>query len=299
MDGDVRLHYASRDGERAERFRTDHGGIRAYGSYRAALVDPQIDVALVATPPALHLELVIESLESGKHVIEEKPAFLRSADFEQVRAVSARTGRRVFVAENYYYKPLRTHLEELFREKLIGDPLFLRIDATRYQPASGWRSDPAQAGGGALFEGGIHWVHLMANMGLTVRRVTGYRTGPGRGSAENVLVVFEYEGGPIGTLAYSWNVPSPMRGLRSSRILGSRGTATFESNGVFVFLNGDARRFRFPGFRDIAGYRSMFRDFFHAIRTGAEPGMTLDLAERDIRLVEEAYRSMADEDLHD
>lgn len=302
VDKHVRLHYASRDRTRAERFRTKYaksGNGQAFGSYKEALADSRIDVAFIATPPASHLELTLAALEAGKHAIVEKPAFLRSADFSQVRETSVRTGRRVFVAENYYYKPIRKQLERLFSGDAIGRPLFFRVNAVKQQTVEDWRSTPALAGGGALFEGGIHWVHLMANAGLKVRRVTGYRSGTAQGSEESVLLVFEYETGTIGTLTYSWDVPSPLRGLRSSQVLGSRGTATFESNGVFFLLSGDARRLSFPGFRDIAGYRSMFRDFFHALRTGTEPAMTLEMAENDVRLVEAAYRSMADEETDD
>jgi predicted dehydrogenase len=37
----------------------------------------------------------------------------------------------------------------------------------------------------------------------------------------------------------------------------------------------------------------MFRDFFAALRTGTEPLMTLDRAQRGLELVEAAYRSIA------
>jgi len=295
----VRLHYASRDKDRAEQFRAKHKGVRGYGSYAEALADRELDIALIATPPASHLELTIAALEAGKHAIVEKPAFLNTADFARVRETCARTNCRVFVAENYYYKPLRAQLAQVIHEQLVGQPLFFRVNAAKYQPAGDWRSDPALAGGGALFEGGIHWVHLMANVGLNVRRVTGYRSGATRGSGESVVVVFEYDSGTVGTLAYSWGVPSPLQGLRVSQILGSQGTATFESNGIFLNLSGKNRRFRFPGFRDIGGYRGMFEDIFHAIRTGAEPQVTLDMAENDVRLVEAAYRSMVDEETND
>ena len=51
-----------------------------------------------------------------------------------------------------------------------------------------------------------------------------------------------------------------------------------------------------PGFRDLAGYRAMFTDFLAAIRTGNDPLMTLDIAEQDVRLVRDIYRSIAPED---
>ncbi|MDP2958989.1 MAG: Gfo/Idh/MocA family oxidoreductase, partial [Longimicrobiales bacterium] len=109
---------------------------------------------------------------------------------------------------------------------------------------------------------------------------------------ETVLAVFEYEGGAVGALSFSWEVPSPLGGVRLSRIYGREGTVRFESNGAFVLVQGRRSALRLPGFRDIAGYRAMFNDFFDAIRTGREPQMTLDRAENDIRLVNRIYASM-------
>ena len=300
---DIRLHYASRDGRKASLFRDRHRGAGAFASYGAAIEDAAMDVMLVATPPALHLDWTVRALEAGKDVIVEKPAFLQPEDFQPVREAASRSGRRVFVAENYFYKPLRKRLHRILTEGLIGDPLFLEVTAIKRQQAEAWRSEAALAGGGGLFEGGIHWINLMANLGLEVLGAEGYRAGVGSadrtglqtGSAceESVLVVIRYAEGVIGTLAFSWEVPSPLRGLRISRIYGRRGTVTFESNGIFVYVQGTRTRLYMPGLRDIAGYRAMFIDFIDAIRTGKEPDMTLDMAERDVRLVRTVYRSLS------
>jgi UDP-N-acetylglucosamine 3-dehydrogenase len=75
-----------------------------------------------------------------------------------------------------------------------------------------------------------------------------------------------------------------------SRIYGTRGSVAFESNGLFVLVTGGRPRLVFPGFRDISGYRAMFRDFFDALRTGSEPLMSLERAQRDSELIEAAYR---------
>ncbi|MDT8436189.1 MAG: Gfo/Idh/MocA family oxidoreductase [Gemmatimonadota bacterium] len=289
---DVGVHFASRDAARADAFRRAHGSGRAFGAYGDALADDGMDAAFVATPPSSHRELVLAALAAGRHVIVEKPAFPRSADFAVVREAAVRAGRRVLVAENYFYKPLRRRLAEVLADGRLGRPLFLRVNAAKRQRAAGWRAEPALAGGGALMEGGIHWVHLMASLGLEVRSVTGFRAGPGRGGDESALVVFAYEGGAVGTLAYSWSVPSPLRGLRLSQVMGTEGTATFESNGLFLFERGRRLAFRLPGLRDISGYRAMFADFVAVLRRGGEPGMTFDMAERDVRLVEQATRSM-------
>jgi len=147
------------------------------------------------------------------------------------------------------------------------------------------------AGGGALFEGGIHWIDLLAHLGLRIESVQGFRPGDWQGCERSMLVVAQYEEGAVGTLSHSWEVPSPLRGLRVSRIYGTRASVAFESNGLFVLVGGARRRLVFPGLRDIGGYRAMFRDFLAALRTGAEPLMTLTRAQRALELIEAAYRN--------
>lgn len=289
----LRRWYASRDPAAAERFSRELGGAGAFGSYAAALADERIDTVLVATPPDSHLDLAIGALEQGKHVIVEKPAFLRSADFDAVRAAERRSGRRAFVAENYAYKPLARVLREIVRSEALGEIRFVHLVAVKEQRLFGWREDEAVAGGGALFEGGVHWVDLFANLGLTVESVRGFRPGRGTGPERSMVVVAKYAEGAVGTLLHSWEIPSPFRGLRISRIFGTGGTVTFESNGLIVIVTGRRPRLVFPGFRDISGYAGMFRDFFDAIRTGREPVMTLARAQQGMEIVETAYGTAA------
>jgi predicted dehydrogenase len=289
---EVRCHYASRDPARAAAFAARHRGAGAFGSYTEAIGDPRIDAVLVATPPDTHLAIVLEALAGGKHVIVEKPAFLRAADCEQARAAEARSDRRVLVAENYCYKPLALVLREVLASGDLGEVRFVHIDAVKHQGTAGWRADPAVAGGGALFEGGIHWVDLLANLGLHVETVHGFRPGDWRGGERSMLLVAEYEEGAVGTLAHSWEIPSTLRGLRLSRIYGTRGSVLFESNGLFVRVTGSRPRLILPGLRDIGGYRAMFRDFLGSIRTGREPLMSLARAQRGLELVEAAYRTV-------
>lgn len=290
---DVHLYFASRDGTRAGQFSRELGGAGSFAGYASALADPSIHVAFVATPTAQHLELCLAALAAGKDVIVEKPPFMRSTDFDQVEAAMAASGRRAFVAENYYYRPLTRTLRTLINGGAVGDVRYLIVKALKQQKTGGWRDDVKIAGGGALFEGGIHWVDLMASIGLGVKSVGGWA--PRNAQPErSMLVVFKYEEGPVGTLFHSWDTPSLLKGLRLSRIHGSGGSIAFESNGLFLLLFSRRPRIIFPGFRDISGYGAMLADFLGAIRTGREPEFSLAMARRDLRLVEEAYRTAAE-----
>jgi predicted dehydrogenase len=286
----VRCGFASRNPRRASEFCQLLGGTRSYGSYEDALLDEGVDAVAITTPTAQHLPLTLAALEAGKHVIVEKPAFLSSADVDPVEAAAAERGCRVLVAENYAYKPLMRVLREVIRSGEIGEVRYLAVNALKLQNPGGWRNDESLAGGGALFEGGIHWMHLMAGLGLTVESVHGFRP-DGAGIERSMLVVVQYEQGAVGTLHHAWDTASLFRGLRLSRIYGTRGSVTFESNGLFVAVRTRGVRMVFPGLRDIGGYWAMFADFISCLRENREPLMTLAHARRDLKLVEAAYQS--------
>lgn len=291
FESQVNCFYASRDKGKAEEYKREFNGHGAFGSYDAALQSADTDVVLVATPPVQHLEQTLNALRAGKHVIVEKPPFLKSADFETVRKAAHENKRRVFIAENYFYKPLAFKLRELIQSGVIGEILFLHINALKEQRVKDWRGEQDVAGGGALFEGGIHWVNFIAHLGLSIRSVHGLRPGMQSGLDKSMMVCMKYDEGAVGALYYSWETPSLFKGLRLSKIYGREGSLTFESNGVFLIVRGKRKRLIFPGFRDIAGYQGMFRDFISSLQNDQPPQFSLDLAEHDLNLIEKIYSS--------
>jgi predicted dehydrogenase len=286
----VRCRFASRDGDKGAEYNRRFGGTGSYASYDAAIGDPAVDVVVIATPPDSHQALALAAVRAGKHVIIEKPAFLHAAHADAVRDAAASAGVVVTVAENYRYRPLLRRLRELLADAVVGEVRLIQIDAVKAQRAPAWLSNEMP---GALWEGGIHWVHFLASLGPQVTGITGFRPGPSQGPERTMLVTASFDTGAVGTLAYSWEVPSPLKGLRMSHVYGTRGVIAFESNGLFIRISGSRNRLHFPGFRDISGYGAMWTDFLAAIRDGREPEMTLDLARRDLALVEHCYRSAA------
>lgn len=291
---DVDLYYASRDRERADTFRHRFRGQGAYSSYEEGLANPSVDVALVATPTSTHRDLALRALSAGKHVIIEKPAFMRSDDVSTVRRAATMAGRRVFVAENYFYKPIADHLRRTIGAGHLGEVRFVTLNATKRQRPEGWRADPALSGGGALFEAGVHWISFASNIGLEVRDVRAWRAGAADGPDRSSLVVFRYANAAVGTLAHSWELDAPFGGLRLSKVQGTAGSVTFESNGFVHVTTGRRRSVGLMAFSDPLGYRAMLIDFLGDVRGGSTARFTLEMAERDLVLLEQAAHSMAE-----
>ncbi len=119
------------------------------------------------------------------------------------------------------------------------------------------------------------------------------RQGPDR-RAKSMMVAFRYDNDAVGTLYYSREIPSLFKGLRLSKLFGREGIITFESNGAFVLVRGRSGvRLVLPGYRDIRGYKAMYRDFLGAIREGRAPQMSLERAIEDQRLMDRIYETAA------
>ena len=90
---DVVSAYASRDAAKAEAYCRRYDGAASYAEYNAAIADPRVDAVVIAVPPRFHLELALRALDAGKHVLVEKPAFLRLDDYRTVIETRDRAGR--------------------------------------------------------------------------------------------------------------------------------------------------------------------------------------------------------------
>ena len=300
LAGHVTCSYASRDAAKSEAFCREFGGAGHYTSYAAAISDPRVDAVVVAVPPRFHLELTLEALAAGKHVLVEKPAFPRLADYRTVQDARNRAGRVVLVGENDHYKPLAVRLRKLLADGVIGEMVFgyFTTIAKRLKTAEDWRNDEAMAGGDAFFEEGIHWLHIAGSLGPRITSIQGFRParsreGPDR-RQKSMLVAFRYDNGAVGALLYSREIPSLFRGLRLSKLMGRRGVISFESNGLALLVRGQGLpRLQFPGVRDLRGYQAMYRDFVRAIRDGATPEMSLERAREDHALMDQVYATLA------
>ncbi len=291
--------YASRDKAKADSVCGEYRGTGAYSDYADAINDPAVDAVVVAVPPKFHLNLTLQALAAGKHVLVEKPAFLSMGDYEVVREARDRAKRVVLIGENDHYKPLAIKLRQLLADGVIGEMVFGQFTtiAKRLKTADDWRNDESMAGGDAFFEEGIHWLHLAGSLGPKITTISGFRPSPSSEGpdkrAKSMMVAFNYDNGAVGSLYYSREIPSMLKGLRLSKLMGRDGVITFESNGTVMLVRGQRfPRIVFPGFRDIRGYQAMYRDFRESILTGRAPEMSLERAMEDQRLMDQVYGSL-------
>lgn len=150
---------ASRTVEKTARFVETFGG-QAYPSYDALLADGSIDAVYVPLPPALHYEWGRKVLESGKHLLMEKPFTTCLKDTEDLLALAKERG--LAVHENYmflYHSQLGT-IKGLIADGTLGE---LRLIRTAFGFPKRGGDDfryKRSLGGGALLDCGGYPVRL-------------------------------------------------------------------------------------------------------------------------------------------
>lgn len=97
-----RYAIAGRSLEKAKEYQKAYGFQKAYGTYDELLADSEVEAVYVALPNTLHYEWTIKALQSGKHVLCEKP-LAPSAKQAQEMFDTAKANR-VFLMEAFAYQ---------------------------------------------------------------------------------------------------------------------------------------------------------------------------------------------------
>lgn len=143
------------------------------------LLDSSIDAVCVVTPPASHLEMVLALIESGKHVLCEKPFGMDPQQSREMADAAARTGVVGGVTFQYRFEPGFQALKEMLNDGRIGDLLSVDcawLTSGRCDPRSlwTWRNDTAQGGGviGAFLSHVVDILHWLGDAQVQQVRAT-------------------------------------------------------------------------------------------------------------------------------
>ena len=121
-----------------------------------------LDAVAIVLPSHLHFEVSRDVLQSGKHLLLEKPMCLSVADCEALIALARKSQRVLAVGHEMRQSTLWGKVKELVAAGAVGDPLYALIELWR-RPyrlgADGWRYDGNRVGSWILEEP-IHFFDL-------------------------------------------------------------------------------------------------------------------------------------------
>ena len=151
----------SRSLDRARAMASECNVPRAYGSYEELLADPDIEAVYNPLPNHMHLEWSKKVLESGKHLLCEKPLAMNTPQAEELHEVSKRFPHlKVMEAFMYRLHPQWVKIKDILRSGEIGELRFIQTNFsfTTLDPDD-IRNKP-ECGGGALMDIGGYCISL-------------------------------------------------------------------------------------------------------------------------------------------
>lgn len=162
VDDAVLTAVASRDIEKAKAFAKVHRAEFAYGSYTELFKSGTVDVVYIATPHTSHVNLGIEAMNNGLHVLCEKPMGVNLPEVKQMVATSKTNNAFLMEALWTRFLPSFIKTKELLDKGTIGKLAHINADFAFFgmdRSEEGRVLNPALAGG-SLLDIGIYPVFL-------------------------------------------------------------------------------------------------------------------------------------------
>lgn len=121
-----------------------------------------IDLVFVSTPNNTHAAYSIAALNSGKHVVCEKPMAISSADAQDMLDASRKNGRYLHVSFQNRYTNQALYVRRLADEGFFSGVYYAKALAIRRRAAPTWgvTTNKAFQGGGPLIDIGSHAIDL-------------------------------------------------------------------------------------------------------------------------------------------
>lgn len=150
--------------ERAEKAAKEYGvpDAKVYEDYKELLADQTIDVVHVLTPNREHSFITVDALESGKHVMCEKPMAINTEEAQKMLDAAKRTGKKLTIGYQNRFRPDSQFLKRACEKGELGDIYFAKAIALRRRGVPTWGVflNEYEQGGGPLIDIGTHSLDL-------------------------------------------------------------------------------------------------------------------------------------------
>ena len=138
--------------------KNDFPGLALYASADDVANDPDVDVAIVATPPVHHAALALALLRAGKHVVVEKPMSLRVSDADEMIRVAAEHDRMISVHQSRRWDRDYLTLQRTVEGGQVGEVFNFETFVGGFEhPCRAWHSEETISGG-AVYDWGSHHI---------------------------------------------------------------------------------------------------------------------------------------------
>ncbi len=260
-----------------------------YCDHRRMLEKEKLDGVLIASPHTLHFGHARDALESGCHVLVEKPMVTSTRDAEKLLDIQNRTGKTISVAFPGPFSREFAFVRQLVTEGGIGDIHLIAAHVcqnwTPYARGK-WRGNPKLSGGGQSYDSGAHMFNAMLYLsGLEVEEVHAFTNNLDFEVDIIAAASIRFKGGALGTASVSGDCPTMHQGVL---INGSKGLIKSSIyGGPLEYWNGKdlQESLELP---ERTGIHQNFADCIKGIDTTPSPG---ELGLEQARLMDAFYAS--------
>ncbi|HEX5167467.1 MAG TPA: Gfo/Idh/MocA family oxidoreductase [Thermomicrobiales bacterium] len=194
----------------------------SFDDYREMLTSGRVDAVTIATPPHLHHPITLAAIESGLHVLCEKPMARNVAEARDMLRMAREAGVCHAVGHQMRHDPARTQMKKLLDEDFIGRLHSVSVTVYRSSLAdptrrtNDWLIDASRAGGilaavGSHYIdtlrwwfGEIHWAAGAVSTSVDERLVTGRSDMRRVDADDNTAFVIRFASGALGTVHISY-----------------------------------------------------------------------------------------------
>lgn len=292
-------------------------GIVNHASLEDFMADEDVDIVMVATPSASHLEACMSAIAHGKKaLLVEKPLeatteacdrIIKAADEKGV-VLSGIFQSRFFPSSVEVKKALD---EGRFGRIVLVDAQFKWYRSQEYYDSTPWHGNMAIGGGGVLMNQGIHAIDLMSWFGGDVESISSFggALGHERIDVEDTSVAsLRFTSGALGVIE---GTTATWPGfLKKVEICGSDGSVILEDESIRAWSFKDERpedeeiRRRYatsssaggandPMAISSSGHVACLKDVVDALKEGRRPLIDGLEARKAVAIVEACYRSAA------
>jgi predicted dehydrogenase len=152
-----------RDAEKAARVAQKFGVPHAYSRFEDLLADETIDAVDITTPNYLHAPMAVAALESGKHVLCERPLARSGTEAAAMAKAARKADRMLMCALQHRFRPDAQLLRRFVEKGDLGQVFHAKAGWLRQRTewdSDEWRALKRESGGGVVLDLGFHMLDL-------------------------------------------------------------------------------------------------------------------------------------------
>ncbi|PYI55085.1 Gfo/Idh/MocA family protein [Paenibacillus flagellatus] len=147
--------------QRAKGLADKYGFAKVYTNIDEMLADPELEAVSICTWNNTHASLAVKALDSGKHVLVEKPLSTTVEEALQVQEAVRRSGKLVQVGYVRRYGSNTQMLKQFIDNGDLGEIYYAKASCLRrLGNPGGWFADKSRSGGGPLIDLGVHMIDI-------------------------------------------------------------------------------------------------------------------------------------------